>query len=140
MGPATSPTSVNVTAAYGAVNVAGPRARETLSRLTELDLSNDGFRYMRSARGEVAGVPCLLLRIGFVGETGWEVHFPAEYGEHMWHAIMEAGRDFGSRTLRARSTADSAAGKGPRHCRTGHRRHLDAAERGFRVGGPFRQG
>ena len=86
---------VNVTAAYGAVNVAGPRARETLSRLTELDLSNDGFRYMRSARGEVAGVPCLLLRIGFVGETGWEVHFPAEYGEHMWHAIMEAGRDFG---------------------------------------------
>ena len=86
---------VNVTAAYGAVNVAGPRARETLSRLTELDLSNDGFRYMRSARGEVAGVSCLLLRIGFVGETGWEVHFPAEYGEHMWHAIMEAGRDFG---------------------------------------------
>ena len=86
---------VNVTAAYGAVNVAGPRARETLSRLTKLDLSNDGFRYMRSARGEVAGVACLLLRIGFVGETGWEVHFPAEYGEHMWHAIMEAGRDFG---------------------------------------------
>ena len=86
---------VNVTAAYGAVNVAGPRARETLSKLTELDLSNDGFRYMRSAQCEVAGVPCLLLRIGFVGETGWEVHFPAEYGEHMWHAIMEAGRDFG---------------------------------------------
>ena len=94
-GPANCAHVVNVTAAYGAVNVAGPRARETLSKLTELDLSNDGFRYMRSARGEVAGVPCLLLRIGFVGETGWEVHFPAEYGEHMWHAIVEAGRDFG---------------------------------------------
>ena len=86
---------VNVTAAYGAVNVAGPKARETLSKLTDIDLSTRNFRYMRSAQGEVAGVPCLLLRIGFVGETGWEVHFPAEYGEYMWNAIMEAGREFG---------------------------------------------
>ena len=86
---------VNVTAAYGAVNVAGPRARETLAKLSDIDLSRRAFRYMRSVQGEVAGVPCLLLRIGFVGETGWEVHFPAEYGEHMWHAIMDAGREFG---------------------------------------------
>ena len=86
---------VNVTAAYGAVNVAGPNARETLSKLTGIDLSTRNFRYMRSAQGDVAGVPCLLLRIGFVGETGWEVHFPAEYGEYMWNAIMEAGREFG---------------------------------------------
>ena len=86
---------VNVTAAYGAVNVAGPRARETLAKLTDIDLSTRNFRYMRSARGEVAGVSCLLLRIGFVGEAGWEVHFPAEYGEYMWNAIMEAGHEFG---------------------------------------------
>ena len=86
---------VNVTAAYGAVNVAGPKARETLTKLTDIDLSTDKFRYMRSAQGEVAGVSCLLLRIGFVGEAGWELHFPAEYGEYMWNAIMEAGREFG---------------------------------------------
>ena len=94
-GAANSAHVVNVTAAYGAVNVAGPRARETLSRLTDIDLSPRNFRYMRSSRGEVAGIPCLLLRIGFVGETGWEVHFPAEYGEYMWNAIMEAGGEFG---------------------------------------------
>lgn len=86
---------VNVTSAYGAVNIAGPRARETLSKLTSIDLSESGFRYMRSAQGDVAGVPCLLLRIGFVGETGWEVHFPAEYGEYMWDTFMEAGQEFG---------------------------------------------
>ena len=86
---------VNVTAAYGAVNVAGPKARETLAKLTDIDLSTRNFRYMRSSQGEVAGVPCLLLRIGFVGEAGWEVHFPAEYGEYMWNAIMEVGREFG---------------------------------------------
>ena len=86
---------VNVTAAFGAVNVAGPRARQTLAKLTDIDLSPRAFRYMRSAQGEVAGVPCLLLRIGFVGEAGWEVHFPAEYGEHIWNSVMESGREFG---------------------------------------------
>ena len=86
---------VNVTAGYGAVNVAGPQARATLSKLTDHDLSGPASRYMRSSRATVAGVPCILLRIGFVGETGWELHFPAEYGEYMWDALMDAGREFG---------------------------------------------
>ena len=85
----------NVTSAYAAINVAGPRSRETLMKLTDIDLDPAAFRYMRAARGEVAGVPSLLLRIGFVGETGWEVHFPAEYGEYMWDALMHAGSEFG---------------------------------------------
>ena len=84
----------NVTAGYAAINVAGPRARDTLSKLTDIDLSSGSFRYMRNAQGEVAGVPSILLRIGFVGETGWEVHFPAEYGEYMWDTLMEAGREY----------------------------------------------
>ncbi len=84
----------NVTAGYAAINVAGPRARDTLSKLTDIDLSPSAFRYMRSATGEVAGVPAMLLRIGFVGETGWELHFPAEYGEYVWDMLMEAGKEF----------------------------------------------
>ena len=85
----------DVTSAFAAINVAGPRARDTLVKLTEVDLSPGAFRYMRSAQGAVAGVPTIFLRIGFVGETGWELHFPAEYGEHMWDALMEAGQEFG---------------------------------------------
>ena len=85
----------NVTSGYAAINVAGPQARETLSKITDVDLATDRFRYMRFREGEVAGVPSMLLRIGFVGETGWEVHFPAEFGEHMWDAVMDAGREFG---------------------------------------------
>ncbi|MEE9199285.1 MAG: aminomethyltransferase family protein, partial [Dehalococcoidia bacterium] len=85
----------NVTSGSAAINVAGPRARDTLGKLTEIDLSPEGFKYMRSASGVVAGVPSLLMRIGFVGETGWEVHFPAEYGEYIWDALLEAGREFG---------------------------------------------
>ena len=85
----------NITSGLAAINVAGPRARDTLSRLTEVDLSPKGFRYMRSKRGDVAGVPTIFLRIGFVGETGWELHFPSEYGEHIWDALMDAGEEFG---------------------------------------------
>ncbi len=85
----------DVTSAYASINVAGPSARETLAKLTEVDLSSRKFRYMRAARGDVAGVPAILLRIGFVGETGWELHFPSEYGEHVWDALMDAGGEFG---------------------------------------------
>ena len=85
----------NVTANYAALNVAGPYARQTLSKLTEVDLSPKAFRYMRFAQGDVAGIPAMLLRIGFVGEPGWEVHVPAEYAEYLWEAVMEAGCEFG---------------------------------------------
>ena len=85
----------DVTSAYAAINVAGPRARDTLNKLTDMDLSPTGHRYMRSAQGMMAGVPALLLKIGFVGESGWEIHFPSEYGEYMWDSLMEAGEEFG---------------------------------------------
>ncbi|MDP6085701.1 MAG: 2Fe-2S iron-sulfur cluster-binding protein [Nitrospinota bacterium] len=85
----------NVTAAYGAVNLAGPKARDVLSGLTDLDLSNENLPYMAFAEGDVAGVPTRLLRIGFVGELGYEMHFPAEYGEYLWNALLEAGQPHG---------------------------------------------
>ncbi len=84
----------NVTSSYASINVAGPMARDTLRKLTKIDLSSDSFRYMWSRRGMVAGVQTLFLRIGFVGETGWELHFPAEYAEHMWESIMDAGKEY----------------------------------------------
>jgi sarcosine oxidase, subunit alpha len=87
----------NLTDGLAAVNVAGPRARDLLKKLTQIDISNEAFPYMNSAEGLVAGVPSILLRIGFVGETGWEIHFPAEYGEYFWDALMEAGKEFGIR-------------------------------------------
>ena len=85
----------NVTGGLAAINVAGPKARDTLRKLTDVDLEPKAFRYMRSKRGDAAGVPTIFLRIGFVGETGWELHFPAEYAEYMWDALMDAGEEYG---------------------------------------------
>ena len=85
----------NVTAAYAGVNIAGPRSREVLQKLcTGIDLSPAAFPYLGVRLATVAGVPCRLLRVGFVGELGYEVHIPAHYGEHIWDAIMEAGKSF----------------------------------------------
>jgi sarcosine oxidase, subunit alpha len=90
-------TLTDVTQGLAAVNLAGPRAREIMGRLTDLDVSNEGFPYLDGQRGQVAGVPCLILRIGFVGELGYEIHFPTANGEHLWDKILEAGAEFGIR-------------------------------------------
>jgi len=87
----------NVTGGLAAVNLAGPRARDTLRKLTALDLGAKAFPYMACRQAEVAGIPAILLRIGFVGETGWEIHVPAECGPDLWDALLEAGREFGIR-------------------------------------------
>ena len=85
----------DVTQGLSAVNLAGPRAREIMGRVTELDCSAEGFTYLDGKQADVAGVPSLILRIGFVGEVGYEIHCPSAQGEHLWDALMDAGREFG---------------------------------------------
>jgi sarcosine oxidase, subunit alpha len=87
----------DVTQGVSALNLAGPNAREILSRVTDLDVSNEAFRYMDGKRADVGGVPCLLLRIGFVGEVGYEIHCSAAHGQKLWDVLMEAGKDLGVR-------------------------------------------
>ncbi len=87
---------VNVTGALAAVNLAGPQSREALQRLTEADVSAEAFKYLDVHEIDVAGVPTLALRIGFVGELGYELHFPSPAGEHLWDALVgEGARPFG---------------------------------------------
>ncbi|HTV53713.1 MAG TPA: aminomethyltransferase family protein, partial [Terriglobia bacterium] len=84
----------NLTGGLAAVNLAGPRAREVLAKLTDCDLSTKAFPYMSCRHAEVAKVEALMMRIGFVGETGWEIHFPADSGVELWRALLDAGREF----------------------------------------------
>jgi sarcosine oxidase subunit alpha len=88
---------VNQTATNAAVNLAGPRSREILGKLTGLDLAPAGFPYMAVRQADVAGVPCHLFRIGFVGELGYEIHCPAACAWHLWEALLRAGADCGIR-------------------------------------------
>jgi sarcosine oxidase subunit alpha len=82
----------NVTAAYAGINIAGPQSRAVLTRVCEgVDLSAQAFPYMGAATAEVAGIPARIMRVGFVGELGYEVHVPASQGEALWDALMAAG-------------------------------------------------
>ena len=86
---------VNVTGAYCGMNLAGPRSRDVLQPLTAIDLSHEAFPYLAVRDSEVAGVPVRILRVGFVGEMGYEIHVRAEHAGHLWDAMMQAGASVG---------------------------------------------
>lgn len=89
---------VNATEMRAAMNLTGPRARQVLSRIVDgTDLSPTAFPYLHARQARVAGVPALLMRIGFTGELGFEIHVPSGYGQEVWEALMRAGEEFGIR-------------------------------------------
>ena len=89
---------VNLTDTLASINIAGPRSREVLSRITDADVSNEAFPYLgyrEIALGD--HVTCRCLRLGFVGELSYELHFPASYARYVWDLLMAAGAPFGIR-------------------------------------------
>ena len=88
----------HVSASYAGVNIAGPNSRDVVQKLCDdVDLSPEAFPYMGVRRGHIAGIPALFLRVGFVGELGYELHVPASQGEALWDVLIEAGEDAGIR-------------------------------------------
>jgi sarcosine oxidase subunit alpha len=86
---------VNVSSAYAAINLAGPRSRELMSRLTDADVSAAALPYLKLTQANVCGVPAIILRIGFVGELSYEVHVPGAYATHVWESMLVKGADLG---------------------------------------------
>ncbi len=93
--PGEDVTVTDVTDARAILAVAGPRSRDVLSQLTDADLTNDSFRWLTGQEIEVAGVPCIALRVSYVGELGWELHHPIERMEELYDAIVAAGEPHG---------------------------------------------
>jgi aminomethyltransferase len=85
----------NVSDDYSLLAVQGPKAVETLAKLTDVDLGS--IEYYHFVEGTVAGVPAILSRTGYTGELGFELYFASDVtsGEKVWNAIMEAGHEFG---------------------------------------------
>ena len=69
----------NLSAGISGVNITGPKVREFLSSIIDLDFSNEAFPYMHNRQATLEGVPLNLFRIGFTGELGYEIHFPSEF-------------------------------------------------------------
>ena len=85
----------DVTSSRGCLGLWGPRARDILAAVTRDDVSDAGFPYLTAREITVGPVPLLALRVTYVGELGWELYAPTEYGRALWATLWEAGRDHG---------------------------------------------
>jgi len=89
---------------YAQLAIQGPRAIETLGKLTATDLDAIGYYWFE--RGQVLDVPAIIARTGYTGEDGFEIYVAPEEGARLWNAILEAGEEFGIKPcgLGARNT------------------------------------
>jgi 4-methylaminobutanoate oxidase (formaldehyde-forming) len=85
----------DLTSRYACFALWGPRARDILQSVCPADLSNSAFPYLTRQSIAVANAPVEALRVTYVGELGWELYCPSEYGLSLWEALWAAGRPHG---------------------------------------------
>jgi sarcosine oxidase subunit alpha len=86
---------VSTTDEWAAVAIAGPRSRQLLDLVTDMDVSNDALPFMGVALGPVCGLPARIFRISFSGELAYEINVPAGYGDALWRRLSQAGAALG---------------------------------------------
>jgi glycine cleavage system aminomethyltransferase T len=85
----------DVTSSLACLGLWGPRARDIVSSVCAADLSNEGLPFMAAREVTVGDVPCLAVRITYVGELGWELYAPMEFGATLFDTLMQAGAPHG---------------------------------------------
>jgi glycine cleavage system aminomethyltransferase T len=131
-----APETVSVTIEEGArttIGLWGPKSRLLLQRCTDADVSNDGFGYFRAKRMYVGEVPVVALRVSYVGELGWELWAPVEYGQRLWDTLWEAGQDLDVRPMGGGALSSMRLEKGYRLWGT----DIDTDANPFEAGLPF---
>ncbi|OYR42962.1 glycine cleavage system protein T [Halorubrum sp. Ib24] len=97
-----APETVSVTieeSARSTIGLWGPKSRLLLQRCTNADVSDEDFGYFTAKQIYVGEVPVVALRVSYVGELGWELWAPSEYGQRLWETLYEAGRDLDVRAM-----------------------------------------
>lgn len=88
---------VNVTGAYGLINVAGPNAAKVISKLVSIDVSDAAFPMGSAQTTEISGVPVRIVRAAFVAKQAYEIYMPTGHALSIWKALLEAGQSEGIR-------------------------------------------
>ena len=84
----------NLTNSMGVLVLAGPKARDLMSKVSSADFSNESFPWLSSQKIDVGLAPTIAMRMNFVGELGWELHHSIEYQNHIFDRLMEVGKEF----------------------------------------------
>ena len=85
----------NVSDRLTGFQIAGPQARARLSRVTRADVSNDAFRFMEAQALTVGMVDCLVQRVSYTGDLGYEIYCDFMKQRSLWHTLWAAGQDLG---------------------------------------------
>jgi len=85
----------DITSSRCCIGVWGPKARDLMQQVSEDDFSNEAFPYLTAQYVTIGNIPVLALRVTYVGELGWEIYAPMEYGLKLWDTLWEAGRPLG---------------------------------------------
>ena len=93
-------------------NVAGPRSRELLSRLSQADFSKDSWKFMHSKKITVAGIDAIAIRVSFTGDLGWEIYVPELDQLKLYEALLDTGVDLGVRPVGGRALGSLRIEKG----------------------------
>ena len=89
----------DVTENYAVFGIWGPKAREIMSKIVDIDLSHKAFPFARSLPAKVAGIDLRMTRITYVGELGWEVYVSTKIPGaplKVWEAMANAAAPFGA--------------------------------------------
>jgi dimethylglycine dehydrogenase len=84
-----------VTTQRGVLVLAGPRSREVLAKVADIDLSNQAFPWLTARRLSIGAAGLIAMRVNFVGELGYELHHPIETQNYVFDTLMTAGAPFG---------------------------------------------
>jgi heterotetrameric sarcosine oxidase gamma subunit len=90
-------TVTDITGGWATLHLAGPRSRELLARLTDEDLSNEGFPFLTAREIEAGRSKAWAYRVSFTGELGWELSVPTEFVADLYEHVVAAGTDLGLR-------------------------------------------
>jgi sarcosine dehydrogenase len=90
-----STTIRDVTSSRAVINICGPKARAVLQRVSEDEFASNAFPFSSAREITIGSAPVRAVRIGYVGELGWELHVPTEFAGHVYEQLWEAGQDLG---------------------------------------------
>ena len=90
-----SVTLRDVTSCHAMLNLCGPSSRSLLEKISDDDLTNEGFGFGQCREITIGYAPVRALRVTYIGELGYELYCPPEYACHLYETLVAAGRDLG---------------------------------------------
>ena len=85
------------------LSIAGPKSRELLQKLVDEDVGNQAFRFLDIRKLDVGMAPCLVGRVCFTGDLGYEIWMEPEFQRYVFDLIQSQGEDLGLRLFGSRA-------------------------------------